>query len=185
MLYEKVMSWAKHSHAEYYLSGLSFAESSFFPIPPDVMLMPMALATPNRAWFFALITTLASVLGGILGYMIGMFAYELVQPLLEGQWSEYYHITQKWFNEWGFWAIFIAGFSPIPYKVFTITAGILSMSFIPFIIASGIGRGGRFFLVAGLMRWGGKSMEQMLKKYIDIIGWLVIILAIIFYLLLR
>lgn len=179
-LYEKVMAWSRRRHAPRYLAGLSFAESSFFPIPPDVMLAPMTLANPHRARYFALLTTLASVFGGALGYFIGVFAFDQIEPLLHsaGYYPRYLEV-KEWFGNWGFWAIFLAGFSPIPYKVFTVTAGVISMSFVPFMIASFIGRGARFFLVAMLMAWGGERMEQVLKKYIDRIGWLVVLLVVI------
>lgn len=182
-LYEKVMTWSKHPHAERYLAGLSFSESSFFPIPPDIMLAPMALAKTDKAFRFALITTVASVLGGIFGYAIGLWFIDLIQPLVGsgGRWEEKFVLTQEWFSEWGFWAIFIAGFSPIPYKVFTISAGAIGMLFIPFVLASLIGRGARFFLVASLMKWGGQEMELKLRKYVDIIGWLVVIIGVIAY----
>lgn len=177
-LYDKVLSWSRHRHAPYYLGGLSFAESSFFPIPPDVMLAPMSLARPDRAFRYAFLTTLASVIGGIAGYLIGVFAIEPIEPLIQ-QWgySEKYLAAQQWFDDWGFWAIFLAGFSPIPYKIFTITAGAISMAFLPFVIASFIGRGARFFLVAWLMSWGGEAMENKLRKYVDIIGWGLIVLV--------
>jgi len=177
-LYDKVMSWSRHERAPYYLAGLSFAESSFFPIPPDVMLAPMSLARPARAWRYALLTTLASVVGGLLGYLIGLFAFETISPWLEkaGYWQHYLE-AKAWFDEWGFWAIFVAGFSPIPYKVFTITAGAISMAILPFVLASIIGRGMRFFLVAGLMAWGGEPMEALLRRYVDILGWIVVILV--------
>lgn len=182
-LYDKVMNWSRHPHAERYLAGLSFAESSFFPIPPDVMLAPMSLAKTDKAFRFALITTLASVAGGIFGYTIGLWFFELIQPLVSagGRWEHSYNLTQEWFSEWGFWAIFIAGFSPIPYKVFTITAGAIGMLFLPFVLASAIGRGARFFLLAALMKWGGKEMELKLKQYIDFLGWFVVILGVIAY----
>ncbi|MDZ7805121.1 YqaA family protein [Thiohalophilus sp.] len=182
VLFDRVMLWSAHRRAPAYLAGLSFAESSFFPIPPDVMLAPMALAKPERAWHLALLTTIASVLGGMLGYLIGMFAFEMIEPLLHsaGYWEKYLQ-TRAWFDEWGIWVIFIAGFSPIPYKVFTITAGVVSMVFIPFVIASAIGRGARFFMVAGLMRWGGPTMHHTLRQYIDRLGWLVILAVIAAY----
>lgn len=175
VLYDKVMGWVRHPHASWYLAGLSFAESSFFPVPPDVMLAPMSMARPARAMRLALLTTLASVAGGILGYLIGMLAFDLVEPLLHqyGYWEKYLR-AREWFETWGFWAIFVAGFSPIPYKVFTITAGVIGMSFLPFVLASLIGRGGRFFLVAGLMAWGGESMEAKLRQWVDWIGWLTV-----------
>lgn len=179
-LYARAMCWARHPHAPWYLGGLSFAESSFFPIPPDVMLAPMSLAHPQKAWGYALLTTLASVLGGILGYFIGLYAFDLVEPVLHevGYYEKYLHV-RAWFDKWGFWAIFIAGFSPIPYKLFTISAGVTAMAFLPFVIASAIGRGARFFLVAGFMAWGGPAMEQKLHHYMDMIGWIVVGLLVL------
>jgi membrane protein YqaA with SNARE-associated domain len=181
-LYERVMRWAAHRHAQWYLAGLSFAESSFFPIPPDVMLAPMALANTKNAWRFALITTVFSVLGGVTGYAIGMFAFDLAQPMLEkAGYMDTYQVAVSWFEQWGVWVIFVAGFSPIPYKLFTIAGGVVSMALLPFIIASIIGRGARFFIVAGLMVWGGEKMDQMLRQYVDRIGWaLVVVVAIAF-----
>ncbi len=173
-LYDRVLRWAKHPFAERYLASLSFAESSFFPIPPDVMMIPMVLAHPDRGWRLASLTTLFSVLGGIAGYLIGLWGFELVEPFIRqaGYWPGFERVV-GWFGEWGIWVIFIAGFSPIPYKLFTISAGMLQMMFIPFIIASLIGRGARFYLVAGLIRWGGEGMEQRLRQHIDRIGWAV------------
>ncbi len=181
-MYDRVLDWSRHRHAPRYLSALSFAESSFFPIPPDVMLAPMALAKPERAWYFAMLTTVASVLGGILGYSIGVFAFEAVEPLIRqtGYWDAY-RSAGVWFENWGFWAIFLAGFSPIPYKIFTISAGVIGMSFPPFVLASIVGRGARFYLVAGLMRWGGVSMERTLRQYIDRLGWILILAVIAAY----
>jgi membrane protein YqaA with SNARE-associated domain len=182
-LYRKVMNWARHPHAPWYLAGLSFAESSFFPIPPDVMLAPMALARLERAWHYAALTTIASVIGGLFGYLIGHFAFDLAEPFIRnaGYWESYMQ-ARDWFAVWGFWVIFVAGFSPIPYKVFTIAAGTVSMALLPFTIASIIGRGGRFFLVAGLIRWGGKRIEVILRDYIDRIGWSVVIVIVLVYL---
>lgn len=179
-LYRWAMAWARHPRAPWYLGGLSFAESSFFPVPPDVMLAPMCLANPSRAWRFALLTTLASVVGGLFGYAIGYFAIDALLPWLQDSryWSAY-QTSVEWFGRWGFWAVFIAGFSPIPYKVFTIAAGALSMAIAPFAIASLIGRGARFFLVAGLMAWGGPRMEATLHRYIDGIGWAVVAIVVI------
>jgi len=181
-LYDRVLLWARHPHAPWYLGGLSFAESSFFPVPPDVMLAPMALARPERAMHYALIATFASVLGGILGYLIGIFAFHLVEPLLlQGPYAPAYHQARDWFQVWGVWVVFIAGFSPIPYKIFTITAGAAAMAFAPFIIASFVGRGARFFLVAGLIQWGGVRVERFLRTYIDAIGWTAVVLVVVLY----
>jgi membrane protein YqaA with SNARE-associated domain len=185
--YELCLKWAQHRHAEKYLAGLSCSESMFFPIPPDVMLAPMALSQPKKAWRFALVTTVASVIGGILGYLLGYFAFEsFIQPVVVDMGYQD-KLTQAtlWFKEYGVWVVFLAGFSPIPYKVFTISAGFLNMALIPFIIASTIGRGMRFFLVAALMKYGGPMMEAKLKKYIEIIGWGSVALAVALYLILR
>jgi len=179
-MYDKVLSWAGHQHAPWYLGGLSFAESSFFPIPPDVMLAPMSLAKPKSAWTYAFITTLASVLGGILGYLIGYFAFEAIEPwIYEIGYGESFERAQEWFEHWGVWVVFLAGFTPIPYKLFTISAGALAMSFIPFILASFIGRGARFFLVAGLVRWLGPMIEDKLRHYIEVIGWVVAVAVVL------
>ncbi len=180
-LYARAMRWARHPRAPWYLGGLSFAESSFFPIPPDVMLAPMSLAQPKRAFWFATLTTLTSVLGGVLGYLIGMFAFELVAPLVEegGRFHEQFATGKAWFDEWGVLAVLIAGFSPIPYKVFTITAGVLSMAFLPFVLASFAGRGARFYLVSLLMAWGGEAMEEKLHRWVDWLGWLTVAVVVI------
>lgn len=180
-LYERTLKWSRHRHAQWYLGGLSFAESSFFPIPPDVILAPMCLATPKRAWWYAALTTIMSVVGGVFGYLIGYFAFDLISHwIADGKYWEAYQLAVSWFQEWGFWAVLIAGFSPVPYKAFTIAAGVLGMAVLPFVIASAIGRGGRFFLVAGLIRWGGSRMERMLKQYIDRIGWITVALLCLF-----
>jgi membrane protein YqaA with SNARE-associated domain len=171
-LYRLALVWARHRHAPWYLGGMSFVESSFFPVPPDVMLAPMCLAQPHRAWHLALLTTLASVAGGLLGYAIGYFAIDALLPWLqESRYWPAYQTAVEWFGQWGFWAVFIAGFSPIPYKVFTIAAGGLSMALLPFTLASLVGRGARFFLVAALMAWGGARMEAALHRHVDRLGW--------------
>ncbi len=177
-IYRKAMAWARHHRAPWFLAGLSFAESSFFPIPPDIMLAPMALAEPPKAWRLALLTTIFSVLGGMLGYGIGYFAMEIVTPWIHqlGYW-EAYSTARQWFQRWGFWAVFLAGFSPIPYKVFTIAAGAMAMNPVLFLLASLIGRGGRFFLVAGLVAWGGERLEQGLYRHINRIGWIAVIVV--------
>ncbi len=182
-LYDKAMVWANHRHAPWYLGGLSFAESSFFPIPPDVMLAPMSLARTDRAWWYAGLTTVTSVLGGLFGYLIGVLAIDAVLPLIvEAGYEPRYVQAIDWFAEWGVWAVFVAGFSPIPYKLFTIAAGASAMPLLPFAIASLVGRGARFFLVAGLMRWGGAPMEKALRTYIDRLGWLVVFLGVTYFL---
>lgn len=177
-LYDRVIKWSQHRYAARYLGALSFAESSFFPIPPDVMLAPMCLATPQRAWSLATITSVTSVLGGIAGYALGYLALEMVEPLLiEWGYEEGYLRVQEWFEKWGIATVFIAGFSPIPYKLFTISAGAAAMNFPGFVLASAVGRSARFFLVAGLIRWGGPRYADQLRKHIDLIGWIVVAIA--------
>lgn len=182
-LYARVMVWARHKYATYWLALVSFSESSFFLIPPDVMLAPMSLARPDRAWFYAALTTAASVLGGLLGYAIGLFAFQLAEPwLISLDYMHAYQQASAWFEQWGFWAIFIAGFTPIPYKIFTIAAGAANMLLLPFVIGSLIGRGMRFFLVAGLMRWGGPELEASLHLWVDRLGWLTVLILVMAYL---
>lgn len=184
-LYARVMIWARHKHAALWLALVSFSESSFFIVPPDVMLAPMTLARPDKAWFYAGLTTVMSVLGGLLGYLIGLFAFHLAEPwLISLDYMHAYQQASAWFDEWGFWAIFVAGFTPIPYKIFTIAAGAANMMLLPFVIGSIIGRGMRFFLVAGLMRWGGPQLEASLHIWVDRLGWLTVLILIIGYLLL-
>lgn len=178
-LYDRVIAWSRHPHAERYLAALSFAESSFFPVPPDVMLAPMCVADRTRAWRFATVTTVASLLGGIAGYAIGYFVFELVEPWLHrmGYWDGYLFV-RDWFASYGVWAVFVAGFSPVPYKIFTIAAGATVLNFPGFVIASLVGRGARFFLVGGLIVAGGERMESVLRKYVERIGWAVVLLAV-------
>lgn len=144
------------------------------------MLAPMCLADRARAWRFATVTTVASLLGGIAGYAIGYFLLGAIEPWLHsmGYWPAYL-TARQWFDDWGIWAVFVAGFSPIPYKIFTISAGAAVLNFPGFVLASLIGRGARFFLVAGLIVAGGQRMTDALPKYVERIGWAVVLLAII------
>lgn len=185
-LYDRVLELATHRHAERYLAALSFAESSFFPVPPDVLLAPMTLARPARGWWLATLTTLASVIGGLFGFAIGWFAIDLIEPwLAELGYLDAYRTATEWFGRFGFWAVLAAGFSPVPYKIFTIAAGALQMFLPGFVLASLLGRGGRFFLVAGLLILGGERMERTLRRNIDMLGWItvaVIVIGIIWWL---
>lgn len=180
-LYDWTLRWAEHKLAPRVLAIITFAESVFFPIPPDVLLAPMVLAKPKKAWHYATLTTVASVIGGVVGYALGYFVFDAwIQPIItEVGYQAKMDRAIAWFEEWGVWVVFLAGFTPIPYKVFTLTAGFMQMMFLPFLIASFIGRGMRFFLVAGLMKWGGENMEHKLRQWVDIIGWGVIALIAI------
>lgn len=172
-LYQRCMQWARTRYAIYLLALISFIESIFFPIPPDVMLAPMAMAKPDRAGFYAAITTVFSVLGGVVGYGIGLWAFPtIVEPFLQHMgYMDKYEMIHAWFVAWGFWVVFIAGFSPIPYKIFTVTAGLTGVGFIPFLMASITSRGLRFFLVSILMAKGGPKLEKFIHDMLLRFGW--------------
>lgn len=182
-LYDRVLLWSRHRHAARFLVVNSFVESVFWPIPPDVMLAPMCLAKPEKAWHYALLASLASALGGLAGYLLGFWLFDVaVMPMIEAfGYQSQLAMIQVWFARWDFWVVFLAGFSPIPYKLFTVTAGMMHMAVVPFMIASIISRSARFFLVAALMKWGGAGMEQKLRQYIDLIGWLCVVAAVVAY----
>ncbi len=172
-IYTKVMTWTRHKYADYILGVMSFFESIIWPIPPDVMLMPMAMGQPNRAMYLATLTTVTSVMGGVVGYLIGMWAFPtVVEPLLQqfGYMGKY-EMIHEWFMVWGFWIVFIAGFSPIPYKLFTVTAGLVGVAFFPFLLASIAGRASRFYLVSYLMAKGGPKLEVAIHRFLLRFGW--------------
>jgi membrane protein YqaA with SNARE-associated domain len=176
-IYQRCLAWAAHRHAPLYLAGMSAAESIFFPIPPDVMLAPMTLAQPRKWFRFAAICTIASVLGGLVGYLLGHYALELVMPWIErAGHADTFTRIQGLFERYGFWIVFVAGFTPIPYKIFTIASGAAGMALLPFTLGSLVGRGGRFFLVAGAIRLGGERLERLLYRYIEWVGWGVVAL---------
>jgi membrane protein YqaA with SNARE-associated domain len=179
-LYDWMMRASRHPHATWYLGAVSVAESSFFPLPPDIMLAPMTLSRPRDWFFLAALTTLTSVAGGLLGYLIGYFVLDAALPVIE-RWGylDTYALAVEWFERYGFWAIFAAGFTPIPYKIFTISAGAVQMGLLPFVLGSLVGRGGRFFLVAALVRALGPRVERHLRQYVDVIGWAVLLLLIV------
>lgn len=175
-IYDWVMGLAASRHAPAGLFAVSFAESSFFPIPPDVMLGPMVLAKPDRAFVYAGICTAASVLGGILGYAIGFY----LEPV--GMWlltvighADGKAMFQEWFDRWGLWVILIKGATPIPYKLVTITAGLAQFSLFTFIWASVLTRGFRFFAVAAILKYFGPAMLEEFEKRMALYGTLGII----------
>lgn len=185
-LYIRVMRLAAQHQAPKYLAILSFLESFILPFPPpDVMLAPMSVARPERAMRYAAVTLIASVVGGLTGYLIGAFLFDQIQPyLIAWGYQQKFETVMNWFEIWGFWAVLVAGFSPVPYKLFTLSAGVLSLAIIPFIAASVIGRGLRFFLLAWFLAKFGPSIEKKLIQYIERIGWAVVIilaLLIVYY----
>lgn len=179
-IYDWMLAASAHRRAPFWLGAVSFAESSFFPIPPDVMLAPMTLAQPQRWWRLALLTTVTSVLGGLLGYAIGLGMMEAARPWLEAAgYMQGFEQATAWFHDWGFWAMFLAGFTPIPFKVFTIAAGSVSMALPVFVLGAIVGRGLRFGLVAGLVRLLGPAATPWLERHLERIGWLMVAATVV------
>ena len=167
-LYDWVMNLAAGRHAVWALAGIAFIESSVFPIPPDVLLIPMVLAARDRAWRIAAICTAASVAGGLLGYAIGYFLYEGVgRPLVEFYgYGAQFEAFQGRYNEWGSWIVFTFGLTPFPYKVITIASGVTQLDVATFVIASTLARGLRFFIVAGLLWYWGEPIRAFIERYL-------------------
>jgi membrane protein YqaA with SNARE-associated domain len=190
-LYDWVIHWADTKHAAIALFLLSFSESSFFPVPPDVLLAAMSLGVPKKWFRFALICSIASILGGIFGYLIGMFLWGLI-----GQWV-YAHLGfiglteanfakfQTWYGKYDFWIVFTCGFTPIPYKACTISAGVVTINFFGFLIASAISRSARFFIVAGLLGWKGEKIKPVLEKYFNWFSFAFVLLLIAGFLVIK
>jgi len=180
-LYDRVMMLAAHPRAMWVLAAVSFAESSFFPIPPDAMLVPMVLARRAEAWRIAALCTVASVIGGFFGYAIGYFLYEMIgRPLvafygLERQFEQF----QVLFSEWGLWIILIKGMTPIPYKIITIASGVAKFDLTVFALASIVTRGVRFYLVAALLYFFGPPIREFIERYLTLVttGFVVILIS--------
>ena len=180
-IYDWVLHWADTPWGVVALFILAFAESSFFPIPPDVLLIALCLSIPSKSFKYAAIATLGSVLGAIFGYLIGSYAWineagaftsfaEFFFNNIPGFTTEVYHMIAEWYKQYDFWVVFTAGFTPIPYKVITITSGVFDINFTIFIIASIISRGARFFLVAGLIWRFGPSIKSFIDKYFNLLA---------------
>jgi membrane protein YqaA with SNARE-associated domain len=180
-LYDWTMSLAGRRNAPAALAAVSFAESSFFPIPPDAVLLPMILARPDRAWSLAAICTVASVVGGVFGYAIGYFLFETVGRLLIDVYgyAEGFTEFQQAYAEWGLWIILIKGMTPIPYKLVTIASGLAGFDIVVFILASIVTRGARFFLVAALLRWYGPMIREFVERHLKWVttGFVLLIIA--------
>ena len=181
-IYEWTLSLAERRLSGLWLGLLSFAEASFFPIPPDVLLIPLCLGKMKNAFKFAFICSIASVLGGVAGYAIGAFAWDELSGLffqyIPGFTPEKFDQLKSWYEEWGWPLVFIAGFSPIPYKIFTVASGVLGMALWPFILASAISRSARFFLVAFLLAKFGEPMKEKIDKHFNLLALLFGVLLI-------
>ncbi len=178
-IYEWTIHWAKTSRAMQALALIAFAESSFFPVPPDVLLIAMCVARPRRSFIYATICAVASVAGGMLGYLIGWAFWEATSQFfftyIPGFTVEHFDKVADLYRGNAFWTVFTSGFTPIPYKLFTIAAGVCQISFATLVIASTLGRSGRFFLVGGLIFFFGEPVRVFIEKYL---GWLTIAFAI-------
>ena len=179
-IYERALAWAQHPRAPMFLGVLSFAEAVIFPVPPEVMLAPMSLSQPRRAFWFATISLAGSLLGAVLGYALGHFAYEAVKPLLESlgwidrieaQVAQLRQLAAE--SPWkAFWLLVLAGFTPIPLKIFTWASGIVGVPIFPFLASMAVGRGKRVYLIAAAIRIGGERAEKALHRYIEPVGWI-------------
>jgi membrane protein YqaA with SNARE-associated domain len=159
---------------------LSIAEASFFPVPPEVLLAPMVLGGPKRAWRYAFWATIGSVIGGLLGYLVGAAAIHTIKPLLlHWGYHQAYQQVMSWFYQWGFYTMLIASFTPLPYKLFTIAAGALKLPLLPFVAAAFIGRGARYYLIVSLIKRHGPRIDDWLLRYIDVAGWALLGLILI------
>ena len=170
-LYDWVLALGKHRHAPWALAGISFAESSVFPIPPDILLIPMVLANRKKWIFYASICLIASILGAYLGYLIGSLLYESIgRPILAfyGKQDAFQKITE-WNDRWGGWGILLAAVTPFPYKVITIFSGFTNISLVQFTIVSIIGRGLRFFAVSGLIYFFGEPIKEFIEKRLGLL----------------
>ncbi len=178
-IYDRALVWSRHPHAPRWLAFISFIEAFIFPVPPEVMLAPMSLAHPRRAFRYALISLVASTLGACVGYAVGALALDLLTPWLQrlGYWDTFLEVKEL-AAEQGFWLLLIGGFTPIPFKILTLASGAVGMPLLPFFAGAIIGRGKRVFLVAGAIRIGGERAERALRRYVEPIGWLVLALVV-------
>jgi membrane protein YqaA with SNARE-associated domain len=179
-LYDWAMAQAERPYALWMLALIAFVESSIFPIPPDVLLIPLVLAAPSRAWLIAGVCTVSSVLGGMAGYAIGALLFEtLGQPILELYgYVEHFAEFQAQYNDWGAWIVFGAGLTPFPYKVITIASGVTGLDLVTFTVASIVGRGLRFFAVAALLWWFGVPIKRFIETNL---GWLTVAFFVLLF----
>ncbi|MBF0193157.1 MAG: DedA family protein [Magnetococcales bacterium] len=186
-LYQWTMDLAASPNAAIALFFVALAESSFFPIPPDVLLIPMVLAKPLKGFWFATVCTIGSAIGGAFGYLIGQEFMPIIgEPIIQfyGATDRFEHLGEL-FRQYDVWIIAIAGFSPIPYKLFTICAGLFGSNFAIFFIVSILSRGARFFLVAALLKWGGERLRLLVEKHLELLTVGILLLAIVAFTLIR
>ena len=178
--YDIMLDLSASPYAMVFLFVVAFAESSFFPIPPDVMLIPMVLATPNKAWRIAGLATLASIIGGYFGYAIGVFAFDMIaEPILRFYNAiDQFHEFENYYHRYGAWIVFGAGITPFPYKIITIASGVVHLDLVVFTIASVLARGMRFFLVAWLLKKYGAPMKTFIEKHLGKLSILFFVLLI-------
>lgn len=180
--YTKTLRWSEHPAAVSILFAVSFSESIFFPIPPDCLLIPMAMSKPSLAWRLAALTTLGSVLGALVGYVLGAYLMQQIMPWLDHLgYAVRYAEIQHWFLTYGFWAVLLAGFTPIPFKLVTLASGAAHLPLLPFVLGSLISRGGRFYLEASLLHRWGSQIRASLYDWIDYLGWFLIMLFAAWY----
>jgi membrane protein YqaA with SNARE-associated domain len=186
-LYDWVLSFSESPYGTLALFLIAIAESSFFLVPPDVLLLALCVGAPHRALWFALVTTLGSVLGAAIGYLLGLEFYELIGRRIIEFYSaqDRYSQVAELYQEWDAFAVAIAGFTPIPYKVFTIAAGAFGINFGTFMLASLLSRGARFFLVSGLIRWLGPGIKHLIDRYFNLLTILFVILLVGGFLLIK
>ena len=189
-LYDWVLHWADTPYGLQALAVLAFAESSVFPIPPDPLLIALCLGAAGRSLRFAAVATIASVLGGVVGYGIGAVVWSSVSgfffsDFVPGVTPEAFATVQGYYDQWNFWAVFMAGLTPLPYKVFTISAGVFSINFPVFVLASALSRGLRFFLVAGLIYRYGESIGSFIDRYFNILTWVFALLLVLGFVVIR
>ncbi len=188
-LYDWILHWSETPYGPIALFLLALAESSFFPIPPDALMIALILGAVKKSWRFALITSVASVLGGMIGYFIGFGLWESAAPFffkyIPGFSEESFQKIMLHYQDLGFWYVFVAGFSPIPYKIFTIASGVFHMNFPLFVLASAISRPLRFFAIAALFRKFGPDIKKIIDKYFDLLAILFVILIVAGFLVIK
>lgn len=179
-LYDWTLLKSQHPRASWFLGFISFIESSFFPIPPDIILIPMIIAKRSNAYFYALICTASSVLGGIIGYLIGLYLFNSIGEIIIDYYglSDQFTVFENYYLQYGIWIVLGAGFTPFPFKFITIASGVFGLNIFLFIIISILARGLRFYIIAFLLKIFGQVIENLINKYFNILASLFFVLLI-------